>query len=108
MPRPRKYRKVRKEPNVDYYKPVGVPLREIEEVKLKVEEYEALRLKDCENIDQTEAAEKMNVSQPTFNRMLNSGREKVTDALVNGKAIRIEGGRYKFSNKGRRFRGGKS
>ena len=35
-------------PPVTYYKPAGIPLRELDEVKLTVEEFEALRLKDLE------------------------------------------------------------
>ncbi|MBU1622035.1 MAG: DUF134 domain-containing protein [Nanoarchaeota archaeon] len=90
MPRPRLRRRVRFNPEITYFKPAGVPLKQLEEVILSYDELEALRLKNTLNLDQKEAAEKMNVSQPTFHRILLSAREKVTEALVNGKAIKIE------------------
>jgi uncharacterized protein len=90
MPRPRRRRMVSFEPGVTYFKPRGIPLKELEEVTLSFEELEAMRLINVEKIKQEEAAEKMGVSQPTFYRMLKEGREKLTKALVEGKAIRIE------------------
>ncbi len=84
-------------PNVTYIKPAGVPLRFLEEVTLSVEEVEAIRLKDLEALDQMEAAEKMNVSRPTYQRVLISARRKIADALLNGKAIRIEGGNFEIA-----------
>ena len=101
MPRPVKFRRVDFEPNVIYFKPVGVPMSSLEEIVITIEEFEAIRLKDVESMDQIVAAEKMGVSQPTFNRILSSARNKIADALTNGKAIRIEGGNYEFV--GRRF-----
>jgi len=94
------------EPNVSYFKPRGIPLHQLEEVILTVDELEALRLSNIENMDQTKAAEKMQVHQSTFQRTLAKAREKVTDALVNGKAIRIEGGQYRMQpGFRRRYRG---
>ena len=94
MPRPRKFRRVREMPSFVYFKPRAVPLSELEEVILSVDEFEALRLKDLENLDQTEAAKRMKIHQSTFQRTIVRARGKVTDALVNGKAIKIEGGRF--------------
>jgi predicted DNA-binding protein (UPF0251 family) len=94
MPRPPKYRRVTFLPNVTYFKPAGVPLRILEEVLLSVEEAEAIRLKDLDGLEQEEGAEKMNISRPTFQRVLSSARQKIADALLNGKAIRIEGGSF--------------
>lgn len=99
MPRPRICRRVWFEPNVTYFKPARVPLRELEEVILAVEELEAIRLKDFEGLEQEEAAKKMSISQPTFFRLLDSARKKIADAMINGKAIKIEGGVYKLSKK---------
>ncbi|MBR9683804.1 DUF134 domain-containing protein [Candidatus Woesearchaeota archaeon] len=90
VPRPRLRRRVRFNPEVTYFKPAGVPLRKLEEVVISREELEALRLKNTLNLEQKKAAERMNVSQPTFHRILLSAREKVTEALVKGKAIKIE------------------
>lgn len=94
-------------PDVVFFKPAGVRMMDLEEVVLAVDEFEALRLKDFEELEQEDAAKKMGISQPTFHRLLTSARKKVADALTNGKAIRIEGGDYRFSRgRGRRFRGG--
>ncbi|NMA44543.1 MAG: DUF134 domain-containing protein [Candidatus Diapherotrites archaeon] len=90
MVRPRIPRRIRFEPKTTYFKPAGVPLRELKEVVLSFEEVEALRLKDVENYDQIKAANKMNISQPTFNRTINSARKKLAKAITNGKAIKIK------------------
>jgi uncharacterized protein len=97
MSRPPKCRRVEFLPNVTFYKPAGIPLRELEEVGLTIEEAEALRLKDILGLEQEEGAVKMNISRPTFQRILAGARKKVADALLNGKAIRIEGGNFQMS-----------
>ena len=94
MPRPPKCRRVAFLPDVTYFKPAGIPLRALGEVQLSVEEAEAIRLKDLEGLGQEEGAGMMNISRPTFQRVLASGRQKIADALLNGKAIRIEGGSF--------------
>jgi len=94
MPRPPKCRRVAFLPGATYFKPAGIPLRVLDEVRLSVEEAEAIRLKDVEGLEQEEGAEKMNISRPTFQRVLASARQKIADALLNGKAIRIEGGNF--------------
>ena len=99
--RPRMYRLVHHEPDVEYFKPAGVRMRDLEVVILTFEELEALRLVDLEGLEQEEAAEKMGVSRKTLWRELQSARGKVADALVNGKAIQIEGGNYKMVGRGR-------
>ncbi len=92
--RPRRCRCIDREPEVTYFKPQGVPVRELEIIELKLEEYEALRLKDHEKLDQHAAAEKMTISQPTFHRLYQEAREKIAKALVEGLAIKITGGDY--------------
>jgi len=77
-------------------------VRMLEEVCLSVDEAEAVRLKDLEGLEQEEGADKMGISRPTFQRVLMSARQKVADALLNGKAIRIEGGNFELAV--RRFR----
>lgn len=89
MPRPRLYRKINFDPRVRYFKPQGIPLRLLEEVNLSIEELEALRLKDFEGFDQIEAAKKMKTSQSTFQRILFSAHKKIAEALIEGKAIKI-------------------
>jgi predicted DNA-binding protein (UPF0251 family) len=97
MPRPPKLRRVEFIPQVTVFKPAGVSLRDLEEEVLSVEELEAIRLKDLEGLEQEECAERMQVSRPTFQRVLSSAREKVARALVEGKAIRFEGGTYRLA-----------
>lgn len=92
MPRPRKCRRIAFIPGATYFKPAGIPLRFLEEVCLTFEETEAIRLKDIEDLDQAGCAERMNVSRPTVQRIIESARKKMADALLNSKAIRIEGG----------------
>lgn len=90
MPRPRIPRCVRFNPDVYYFKPQGIPLRMLEEVVLRADELEALKLYDVDGLEQTKAAEKMKISQPTFARILDSAYKKIANALIKGKAIRIE------------------
>ena len=90
MPRPIKCRRVSFIPNTKYFKPAGIPLRMLEENNISIEEAEAVRLKDLEGLEQEACAERMNISRPTFQRVLESARKKLADALLNGKAIRIE------------------
>jgi predicted DNA-binding protein (UPF0251 family) len=89
MPRPIKPRFFGFDPNVTYFKPRAVPMSALEEVDLKMDEFEALRLCDFKELGQVEAAKKMKISQSTLQRLLESGRKKVASALVEGKAIKI-------------------
>ncbi len=89
-------------PAVGYFKPQGIPMYQLEKMIVSVDEYEALRLADFEEMRHSEAADIMNISRPTFTRLLNSAHKKIADALVNGKAIRIEGGSFILKNN--RFR----
>jgi predicted DNA-binding protein (UPF0251 family) len=94
MSRPPKCRRVEFMPEMTYFKPAGIPVVELEEVQLTVEELEAIRLKDLLGLEQEGCAEKMGVSRPTYHRILSSARSKVAEALVEGKAIRVEGGHF--------------
>ena len=89
MPRPKLCRKVQFNPDITYFKPQGVPMRCLEIIELTFEEVEALRLRNIKDLEQAEAAKKMNTSQSTFQRILSSAYKKITEALVNGKAIKI-------------------
>ena len=103
MPRPRLCRRVGLQPNVTYFKPAGIRARELDEAVLTVDEFEAVRLKDLIGLEQEDAAKRMNISQPTFHRLTLSARKTIADAIVNGKAIRIEGGNFRFiRRKGRK------
>ncbi|HOZ36599.1 MAG TPA: DUF134 domain-containing protein [bacterium] len=89
MPRPRLCRRVKFNPNITYFKPQGVPMRELEIIELTTEEMEAYRLRHINDLDQKEAAEKMRTSQSTYQRILCSAYKKIAEALINGKAIKI-------------------
>lgn len=86
-------------PKITSFKPAGVPLAQLQEIRLSIEEAEAIRLKDLEGLEQEECAQKMNVSRSTFARTLLSARRKIADALLNGKAIRIDGGNYELTKR---------
>lgn len=90
MVRPIKPRRVRGVPRVSYFKPQGIPLRMLEEVTLMSDEFEALTLYTLDALDQSTAAQQMGISQPTFARILQRAYRKIAQALVYGKAIRIE------------------
>lgn len=90
MPRTKCKRHIDFNPGISYYKPAGVPMRFLEEVELQLDEFESLRLADLEGLYQEEAAERMKVSRQTFGRILKEAHRKIAEAIVNGKAIRIE------------------
>lgn len=92
--RPKCMRLVSEVPEVDYFKPRGIPLVELEVNELAVEEVESIRLVDFEGLEHEQAARKMAISRRTLTRELKSGRKKIADALLHGKAIEIKGGHF--------------
>lgn len=92
MPRPAIERNIGELPKSLYFKPRGIPSHELEEVVLTLGEWEAVRLADWEGFYQEDAAEKMNVSRQTFGNTVASAHKKIAEALVENKALRIEGG----------------
>ncbi len=92
MPRPFCLRRVGLSPSATYFKPAGIPIRDLEEIVMTLDELESLRLADFEGLYQEQAAERMKVSRPTFARIVEAARKKVADALIHGKALRMEGG----------------
>ena len=94
MPRRKRHRSVHREPPVSVYKPAGIPVRDLDEILITVDEFEAIRLADFEGLSQREACEVMKVSQPTFNRVLSSARSKIAEGIVQGQVLRIEGGNW--------------
>jgi len=84
-------------PESNYFKPRGIPLRMLEEIILTIDEFEAIRLADLEGLYQEESAEKMNVSRQTFGRIIESAHKKVAEALVRGRALKIEGGEFEMA-----------
>jgi len=111
MPRPCRLRLIEQVPAVRFFKPQGIPLRQLEVIRLALDELEAMRLVDGEGIYQEDAAARMNVSRPTLARILDSGRRKTTQALLEGKALAIEGGNTQLIESsfspGCRFRAGR-
>lgn len=97
MARPRNCRRVGLMPGSDYFKPRGIPLSMLEEVILTVDEFEAIRLADLDGLYQEQAAEKMKVSRPTFGRIIEAAHKKMAEALVKGKALKIEGGEFEMA-----------
>ncbi|HJZ41564.1 MAG TPA: DUF134 domain-containing protein [Bacteroidales bacterium] len=94
MPNRRRHRRISMLPPMEGYKPFGIPLRELQSVTLLYEEFEAIRLADYENLTQEEAAERMNISRPTFTRLYDKARKNIAKAFIEGKAIMIQGGTY--------------
>ncbi len=92
MPRPISPREIEEPPQATWFKPTGIPMRDLEEVVLTFDEIEAIRLADAEGLYQEQVAEQMKISRPTVGRILASARQKIAEALVQGKAIRMEGG----------------
>lgn len=92
MPRPCKFRRIGCDPAHNYFKPRGIPLIELEEVVLQLDELEAVRLADLESLYHEEAALRMKISRQTFDRILSKAHATIADAIIKGKAIKIEGG----------------
>jgi len=90
MTRPKKCRCIACMPGATYFKPRGIPLVNLDEVVLHLDELEALRLADHEGLYHEEAAVRMNVSRATFGRILDGARRKVAGAIINGNALKIE------------------
>lgn len=98
MPRPKCRRRVCGIPDRNYFKPRGIPSVELEEVILNLDEFEAIRLADYEQLYQEDAAAQMNISRQTFGRIIDSAHKKIADVLLNGKALKIEGGAIALSD----------
>ncbi len=104
MVRPQKDRMVAFNPEVSYFKPRGIPMLQLEEVRLTVDEREAIRLSDLVGMSHEDAGRRMGVSRATFGRIIQHARQVVADALINGKAINIGGGHYRLVDRDRIFR----
>ncbi len=97
MPRPPKQRYIQSPPQVVVYKPAGIPSRLLEWITLSLDEFEAIRLIDHKDNDQETVAALMGVSRPTVTRIYQSARKKIAAILVNGQALKIEGGPIRHS-----------
>ena len=93
MVRPKRFRQILQEPQIRCFKPDSTDkMEQIKSIEVTLDEFEAIRLRDYNGIKQGEAAKIMEISQPTFHRILTSGREKIAKALIDGKIIKIKGG----------------
>ena len=97
MSRPKCCRRVAGPPGCCFFGPRGVSQSSQNAVLLGLDEFEAIRLADFEGLYQEQAAERMNVSRQTFGRVIDAARRKVAQALIEGKALRIEGGEIEMS-----------
>jgi len=95
MGRPQKNRIIEFPPNVSYFKPRGIPMFDLKEVKLPYDCFESIRLADLLGMTHEEAGLQMGVSRATFGRIVEKARAIIADALINGKAINVEGGTYR-------------
>ena len=103
MVRPKKDRLVGFNPKINYFKPRGIPVLDLEEVCLTIDERESIRLADLEDMSHELAGRQMGVSRATFGRIVQRARNIIADAIINGKAVRVEGGSYKMMEDIRRF-----
>lgn len=94
MSRPRRFRRILEEPQIRCFKPDKDNMDSIEPIKITIDEFEAIRLRDYHDIQQKKSAEIMGISQPTFHRILTSARKKISKALVDGNTIIIVGEDY--------------
>ncbi len=92
MPRPFCQRRIAGHPPAGLFKPAGIPTPLLDEVVMTLDEFEAIRLADLDGLYHEDAAVQMQVSRPTFSRIIESAHRKQADALVHGKALRIAGG----------------
>ena len=103
MVRPKKDRIVGFNPKINYFKPRGIPVLDLEEVCLTIDERESIRLADLEDMSHESAGSQMGVSRATFGRIVQRARKTIADAIINGKAVRVEGGSYKMMGDVRKF-----
>ncbi len=94
--RPKKERWVECQPGERCFRPLCMAPDKVQGVCLTIDEFEAVRLYDLEGLEQVEVARRMNIHRSTVSRMLDSAHRKIADALVNIKAIKIEGGCYRI------------
>ena len=97
MARPEKFRIIKSPPVFYSFKPVGISMNELPRLNLSIAEYEAIRLADYEGLDHVDAAERMEVSRPTFSRLIEKARKNLAAFLIEGYALSIDGGNIHFS-----------
>ena len=96
MPRPEKERIVNTPPIFNSFKPTGVFKSGLKQICLSLDEYEAIRLADYIGLDHSEAADKMEISRPTFTRLIEKARKKLSAFMIEGAELIIGGGNIHF------------
>jgi len=86
--RPKKVRYIQRMPKVSQFSPRGKPGRP-DEINLTIDQFEALKLADFQGFDQSQGAIVMKISRASFGRILREARRNLSDAIVNGKTIKI-------------------
>lgn len=99
MPRPFKCRRVAFSPETKFFKPAGIPVSQLNEITLTLDELEAVRLADLIGMYQEEAAQQMNVSRQTFGNIIAAAHKKIADCLINSKALKINGGSVEMTER---------
>ena len=98
MPRPQNNRIINEPPIFNDFKPVGIRSYKLEKIELSLDEYEAIRLADHLNLNHEDAAKRMEISRPTFTRLIEKARQHLADFLINGKRLNVTGGKVHFKN----------
>ncbi|HIV17196.1 MAG TPA: DUF134 domain-containing protein [Candidatus Alectryocaccobium stercorigallinarum] len=94
MARPSRCRRVCSEPDYESFVPEGIACGERN--CLTLDEFEAIRLIDLEKFTHEQCAKQMDISRTTVTEIYESARGKIADSIVNGKALHISGGNYRF------------
>jgi len=97
MARPEKFRIIKSPPLFNHFKPAVIPMNRLDRIDLTIAEYEAIRLADYQNLDHVDAAKLMEISRPTFTRLIEKARQKIAALIIEGKALIIEGGNVHFN-----------
>lgn len=103
MPRPSKPRVIGVQPEICNFKPRGIPAKKLKTVNLTLDEYESVRLADYEGLSHEDAAVLMNISRPTFSRLVEKARVKIATFLMEGTELSIAGGNVSFQERGCRM-----
>ena len=98
MARPQNNRIVNNPPLFSEFKPVGVAGRDLNKIYISLDEYEAVRLADNKGLSHLNASKEMNVSRSTFSRLIESARKKISEFIITGKILIIEGGNVHFTH----------
>jgi predicted DNA-binding protein (UPF0251 family) len=96
MPRPENNRIVHEPPIFTEFKPAGIPLTNLKQVLLSLDEFEAMRLADFMGMSHEEAADEMGVSRSTFSRLIEKSRKKIAEFIFRGRLLTIDGGNVHF------------